>query len=176
MTTNPIVAVDQLPDGIRLVLPRRELPRSLVRVSRSVTILGGAAAAVGLARLATVDFSILSAGSLLSVAIGLVGIFFGLLVWCGHSVIICGDGKLQLREACGPLRWQRTFNLTELSQLTISTLPLAAGAKSASSTMAGESITILAGEVHGRGRRVLMFGYAPDILNSVLAKLPIRRG
>ncbi|MEN9834586.1 MAG: hypothetical protein RL011_779 [Pseudomonadota bacterium] len=176
MVSNQIVSFDQLPDGVRLVLPRRELPLSLVRVARSVTVLSAASAVIGLSRLVSADFSTLSPGSVIITLVGAVGIFFGLLLWCGHSVVICRSGQLRLREQCGPFRWQRSFSLTEISQLTVSTLPLTAVGKSASQAMAGESITIMAGEIQGRGRRVLMFGYAPELLKSVLSKLPIAQG
>ncbi len=176
MVSNDLVSIDELPDGVKLVLPRRELPLSLVRVARSVTVLSGAAAVIGLSRLLTTEMITSSIGSILSVIVGGIGIFFGLLLWCGHSVVICRSGRLLLREQYGPFRWHRSFLLNELSKLQVSTLPLTAVSKGASESLAGETISILAGDVKDRGRRVLMFGYAPELLKVVVAKLPTSRG
>jgi len=159
---------------MRLDLPPRVLPSALRRLGQGSLTLGLVLALAGASPLLGLTWGATAGPPWLAVAclvLALLPLAFACMILFGRSSIEVVGKRLVIRERAGLLCLRRSFALGTITQMQVEALPLSASIHGASSEGGGASIIVLVADTVDRGRRVLLFGYTPAILEDLAARL-----
>ena len=93
------------------------------------------------------------------------------MILYGRSRVEVVEDHLIIRERAGLLCLRRSFALRAIKGMHVEALPLSASNNRAGSEGDGASIVVLVADTIDRGRRVLLFGYPPTLLEDIAARL-----